>query len=157
MPLVYLAGAIDRAKENPEIWVEAITEALFRTWETRGPTEPLMIYSPFKAFHQGSMGLLDKEHALHSFRINMAAVDEADLLLVHYQPGVETWGTPMEVMQARAHRCPVLVWFMPKVSTDRLPSYLLAFADATRRGYTATAKGAVDLLSQRSIDVKKEE
>lgn len=157
MPLIYLAGAIDRAKENPEIWVEAITEALFRAWETRGSTEPLMIYSPFKAFHQSSMGLLDREHALHSFRINMAAVDEANLLLVHYQPGVETWGTPMEVYRARIGHIPVLVWLMPKAKAEHVPSYLKALTDKVRRGYTATAKGAVDMLDQRRIDVQEEE
>lgn len=153
MPLIYLAGAIDRVEESPATWVEAVKVELFHIWRTRAPLEPLAVYSPYMAF-QEIQGILDQEHAIRLLRINMHAVIKADLLLVHYQPGVETWGTPMEVLRAHAHGISIMVW---KSVTAPLPSYLRACAgDHFCFGPTGAAEGAFDFL-QRRIDVKKEE
>ena len=156
MPLIYLAGAIDRVKESPAAWVKAVKVELFHIWGCRpGFTDPLIIYSPYMAFQGGVGGNFNQGHAMCLYRINMNAVEFADLLMVHYQPGVETWGTPMEVLRAWTNHIPILIWATVLVS---LPPYLTALAgDICYTGYQSAARRAAEILGKEKIDVQEEE
>jgi len=144
--IIYLAGAIDRAKGNPAEWTNELTMELFVAHNKMTLPEPLMIYSPYLAFPSNlgpGMGSLDEYHAGRLLHMNMVAVTNSDLVMLYYQPGVETWGTPMEAFRAKESEIPILLWASELVS---LPSYLMACAgDIVYLGAKAAARAALKI------------
>ena len=162
MPLVYLAGAIDRAKGNPKDWSKELIAELHERWSGVLPERaPLITYSPALGFDLS--GACDTDHGSILFDINMKAVDLSSLVMVRYTPGVETWGTPMEVLRAfMIDNTPVLVWTVERLAEtyidaeDLLPSYLAAFA-YEGRCYTnlqSAVAAAIGILIRESFDIR---
>jgi nucleoside 2-deoxyribosyltransferase len=148
MTHIYLAGAIDRAKEDPLKWTEEVSEALLSAWKgvyTTDKTFKLIIFSPAKAFQvQGSV---DTKNAKKLVEINMAALDRADVVVMRYAPGVETWGTPMEALWANHKRIPVFVW-----ATETITSEVFTKAELMLPPYlTAMAEGGICYLRAESV------
>lgn len=166
MPLVYLAGPIDRAPKRFDL--ELIKE-LQAAWDGHLKA-PLVVYSPRRAF-EVSDGKLREREAMALVNINSAALHRADILLVRYMPGVETWGTPQEVAQADGIH--VLFWmdedsihigapetFPGTVSAiDVLPPYALIHSTSpfVYVGEREVARAAADLLFNRENRARTEE
>lgn len=151
--IIYLAGAIDRAKDNPAEWTNELTKELFVARNTMTLPEPLIIYSPYLAFPSNlgpGMGPLDEKHARRLMYINMVAVENSDLVMLYYQPGVETWGTPMEAFRALESEIPILIW---ADELRILPSYLKACAGGVIHvGAKAAARAALRIDPRRIDD-----
>jgi hypothetical protein len=129
--IIYLAGAIDKAKDNPALWTKELVKELFIAHNLLTTPEPLIIYSPYLAFpsNLSPLGMLslDEYHAGRLLHMNMVAVTNSDLVLLYYQPEIETWGTPMEAFRAKESEIPILVWTANTYGL-KLPSYLTACA-----------------------------
>jgi len=128
--IIYLAGAIDRAKDSPALWTKELVKELFTARDLLTTPEPLIIYSPYLAFPSNlgpGMESLDEYHAGRLLHMNMVAVTNSDLVMLYYQPGMETWGTPMEAFRAKESEIPILVWTAGHYGS-KLPSYLTACA-----------------------------
>lgn len=128
---VYLAGAIDRAKLHPKKWVSEIKHELLGAWTATNTDDPscLIIFSPSEAYEV--TGEISGKDARGIVVPNMGALENSDAVLCRYDPGTETWGTPMEVLWAHHMRIPVFVWTTEKMSPvgkipdwSILPAYL---------------------------------
>lgn len=151
--IIYLAGAIDRAKDNPAEWTNELTKELFVAHKAMTLPEPLIVYSPYMAFPSNlgpGMGSLDEKHARHLMYMNMTVVESSDLVILHYQPGVETWGTPMEAFRALESEIPVLVW--NRHGLVKPPSYLIACAGDMVYGSAKAVARAALRIDPRKID-----
>jgi hypothetical protein len=123
MAQVYLAGAIDRAKVHPGQWTDEITRELLSAWEATNTDDPscLVVFAPSRAYKV--TGEIGKEGSRGIVIPNMAALENSDVVLCRYDPGVETWGTPMEVMWAWHRKTPIFVWTTEKLAKDEVPDW----------------------------------
>lgn len=125
MPLIYLAGAIDKSKQAPYSWSVQLTQALVDKWRAeKGFTKSLMIYNPYAAF-DGSIGPPDQRDAEKLVSLNVDTLRHADLLVVYYESDQETWGTSQEVLLAANMEIPMLVWANDEGGIT-FPVYLIA-------------------------------
>jgi len=155
MSLIYLAGPIDRATTSPIPWVEQLRKMLRDSWDqqAKGGVTPLLVYSPQAAFW-GSSALADRVSAMQVMDVNQSALLRADLVMVKYEPGIETWGTAQEVLTASQVDIPILVWYAHE-HADRigaLPMYLTAFMSEFPfpwGGALAASKSAVEWLLRK--------
>lgn len=156
MAVIYLAGAIDRAMNDPRMWSREMRDMLLNIWTgigaEKGIAQPLIVYAPALAF--GIRGDLDQTNARAVWNINMTALDMCTVLLVRYELGQETWGTPQEVYRAVSENIPVIVWTPQHLWVDSggiLPPYLAAHAykGICCSGMVNAAKQAVELVMQQ--------
>lgn len=125
---IYIAGPIDNSKDLS--WVDSIILHLTRMFGNMGVKEPLLIFSPQKAFAVG--GELGHKESLYVAALNTKALDLADIVLVYYQPEVSSWGTPIELANTYHNNQKVFLWeeFRPKNSPcrslDGFPVYVQA-------------------------------
>lgn len=114
---VYLGIAIDKAVK-PGVTAEEIIEALNSFSNT-----PITTFSPANAFNVSGIGEKVDDFI---YQINEKALLEADTFLLHYVPGTESWGLPMEVYMAEEKGKPIFIftWHEDEVFWDMLPTYL---------------------------------
>lgn len=113
---IYLAGAIDNSPDF-ERWTRIIYQHLRQAWDNASLEEPLCIYSPQHAFEV--IGDLDQHESAYIGLINLKALEEADVVLVYYQPDVVSWGTPIELFLAAVGSPKVILWHeFVRTSTD---------------------------------------
>jgi dUTPase len=113
MTSVYLAGPLDYAKLGPMVsWREKLVE---HVQKELGNSSPLF-FSPNKPFDNA----LNDVTAL--VNINMAAVSACRILVACVVPTQPSWGTPIEVYEARRQGKHVLLWLPEGV--DDCPAYL---------------------------------
>jgi len=133
--LIYMAGAIDRADKNGA-WRKELQSTIFRQWD---PTcGCVTLYNPYEAFKLTGVPLINRMDAEAIVAINKQALSRADIVMVHYTPLVETWGTAIETFEAFELGTPVIVWTSNKaafgaddledITPAFLPVYLLAHA-----------------------------
>lgn len=121
--LIYLAGAIDKHAFPPDGFDE-LGKALVRAHSNRPDIDgAVQIFAPARGWVVG--GRNTAETALTLIDINMSIVQKADALVVRYDSGMETWGTPMEVQLAyHNHNTPVYVWSIVENADGDRPEYL---------------------------------
>ena len=93
---IYLAVAIDKnlpTTANREELISAISKG----WP-KGAS--LVIYSPADAFTALQARVTESE-AVRIEQVNERALEVADSMVILYQPGVESWGVPIELDQFR--------------------------------------------------------
>jgi hypothetical protein len=121
---LYVAYAIDSSSEKTRSAAESLVADLLRempSWEGLN----LAVYLPGKAF---SVKLGEPPAGLQRVgdwivQVNQTALERADALLVLYSPGVESWGTPQEMLLAMQQDKPIFVFLLEKPNI--LPIYLL--------------------------------
>lgn len=116
---VYLAGPINETDECVR-WREDIISAT--------NTDSVEYVNPLDL----EVDLEDPEDIV---KTDLRAIRECDAMILHYEPGVETWGTPMEAFAAKSSfETTVIVWldrYDGKV--EELPKWLQFVADEFER------------------------
>lgn len=143
--LVFLSGPMDRAKGKYE-WVDELEDAYVNHPVTEGGVQ---FFSPQRAFMR--FGIVPGEFAMRIREINEAAVRACSAFVLRYEPGVETWGCPMELMLAHQLDKPILVWlpfFAPdgsitKDDEDMLPVYIRSCLDGHYSALTIKVEGVL--------------
>lgn len=107
---VYLSGPVEKA-DDPETWRTRMVEN-FENIEFFNPVE---------------MGLDPWEDRYQLVWEQLATIRNCDYLFVNYIPGVETYGTPMEMMWAFINNVPVITW--SDVDPEDMPVYAVMFSD----------------------------
>ena len=116
--MIYLAGPIDRATSKL-VWGEVIAGL-----RLAGLNQPLFV--PFRAFDVLPAQARSKDvKALVD--INRFALENCELMLLNYQPGIESWGCPQELMFAWSALVPVVVLLPGETDINTLPIYLRAW------------------------------
>jgi hypothetical protein len=126
MPLIYLAGAIDKQKDDPFVWASKVSAELVARWSRLPTFGPLLIYNPYTAFSQSKFRPITPRDAKTVYEINAVALMASDLLILHYEPGQETWGSPQELLWFAAQEKPIAVWADNMKQGDNFPLYLVA-------------------------------
>lgn len=113
--LVYLCSAIDHGSGNGS-WKRRLQEFLLAESQELDKVPPVL-------FDPGAAWLLtgrpvSQADASTVVAIDMATVKMSDALVLYYQPGVESWGMPQELMLAHLEEIPVLVWWEADISPD---------------------------------------
>ena len=85
---------------------------------------PLEIFCPALAHFNNFPGR--RVHGKVVAEMNRHALHQADVLVVIYHPGQETWGLPMEVRDVANTGRDIVVLNTEDVSADLLPMYLVA-------------------------------
>ncbi len=91
---IYLALACDKVDDSKHM--SKIVRGILKE---HGDLQHATIFSPAEAFTVYKAGEGERFTSF-LFDINMKALSLADVLLVFYQSGTETWGVPMEVLTA---------------------------------------------------------
>jgi hypothetical protein len=116
--MIYLAGPIDRAQSKS---AEGVLIEQFRSCGMNNsffvPKRAFDVLSPH-AKPADVKALVD---------INRFALENCELMLLNYQPGVESWGCPQELMFAWSALVPVVVLVPDKTEVVNLPIYLRAW------------------------------
>jgi hypothetical protein len=121
--LIYLAGAIDK-HAFPQDGFDELVKALISAHTSRLDIDgAVQIFAPALGWSIG--GRHTKETAETLISANMAIVRNADALVVRYDRGMETWGTPMEVQLAHHNEdVPIYVWSIVENSGGNRPDSL---------------------------------
>ena len=128
--LVFLSGPMDRVV-SAHTWVDELE----RVFSISNPlvSGGVQFFSPQRAFMR--FGTIPGEFAMRIREINEAAVRSCSAMVLHYTPGVETWGCPMELMLADQLHKPIMVWVPPTepgswvLKREDLPIYLQSCMD----------------------------
>jgi len=135
--LIYVAGAIDKASVSDYGFDELQNVLLMAHARRHDIDEALQLFIPARGWVVNGKSTVKNAETL--IALNMKIVENADVMVVRYDRGVETWGTPMEVQLAshNAH-IPIYVWSKIEDSAgnrpdyvnarDLLPTYLLPYA-----------------------------
>jgi len=107
---VYLSGPIERS-DNPETWREEVEDE----------------YNTINFFNPFDLGLDPEEDAYELVWRELDAIRHMDFLLVMYEKGVETYGTPREMFWAWMNCVPVIVWSVE--DPEDMPVYATIFSD----------------------------
>jgi len=118
MSMIYFAGAIDRAKSKL-VWGETIDKL-------RAAGLEHSLFVPSRAFDIAPSGA-GSESIKALVDINRFALENCSLMLLNYQPGIESWGCPQELMFAWSALVPVVVLVPDKTDINLLPLYLRAW------------------------------
>lgn len=102
--LIYLCGAIDQAKGLQEEWKLALQTELGNLFRE----EPPVLFDPFAAWRLTGRPV-SRADAVRVIGTDLAVATSADWLVLYYQPGVESWGVPQELLQAVIDSVPVAV------------------------------------------------
>jgi len=115
---IYLAQAIDRNSKTQGL--DSLSSGIAKDWPDG--SIPLLMFKPAEAFviKNGT----DREENKTLLLINETALHNCDILLVLYQPTVESWGVPQEALLADRWDIPVFV--LSSVKYRDLPNYLKA-------------------------------
>ena len=135
--LIYVAGAIDRASVADYGFDELQNALLMAHARRHDIDEAMQLFVPARGWIVNGKSTVENARTLAG--LNMEVVKNADILVVRYDRGIETWGTPMEVQIAyHKHDTPIYVWSRIETSIgespeyidarDLLPNYLLAYA-----------------------------
>lgn len=124
--LIYLARPIDR-EEDPKSLYGATLDALRDALREVNRFSPVSIFCPGLAF--SLTGPMDQDGARNLVSINSRALEVADVMVLVYVPGVESWGCPQEVMVASDMGIPIIVKTPMDYPYDKIPNYLKAFVD----------------------------
>ena len=126
--LVYLACAVDKVKPGH---YKKIVDEVMSSASKHGVR--MALFMPGLAYFvpEGGSGSLTIQRNIR--HVNEAALLSSDVLLVIYEPGVETWGTSQEVRLAGENGIPVFVVNTGVLSMNGdvsgLPMYLDQFTD----------------------------
>lgn len=135
--LIYVAGAIDRASVSDYGFDELQTALLMAHAQRHDIDEAMQLFIPSRGWVVN--GKSTREDAIILSGLNMSVIRKADVLVVRYDRGIETWGTPMEIQLAyHNHDTPVYIWSIMETlvgeqpefidARDLLPTYLLPYA-----------------------------
>lgn len=111
---VYLSGPIERS-EDPRTWREEVDEE----------------FGNVSFFNPLDMGLDPWEDRYELVWKQLRRIETCDFVLVNYIEGVETYGTPMEMMWAFLNNTPVITWSM--IGPEHMPVYAVVFSDEIHR------------------------
>jgi hypothetical protein len=115
--IVYVAAAIDRkgASESPYWFVR-------KTLADDTNYRDMLMFMPGDAFAVSRGGYPTDTDVEYLVTINEIALHGSDGMLVCYQPGIESWGVPQELLLASRWEKPIWVW--SSVAYEHLPLYL---------------------------------
>lgn len=121
--LVYLSYPIDRSTPESlsnaaDLKAHFMNSDKLADWLLFDPRQMLGV-------HQGA---LSKKTCGQIVEVNQGALFLAEIVVVIYTPGVESWGTPMELYATSLRQIPILV-YSPSVSHETLPPYLKHFVE----------------------------
>lgn len=119
--MIYLAAPIDRSKnlDNPQ---HGLIDEL-RKGDLRGP-----IFVPKSSFDL-KLDEMTREDIKAVVDINRHALESSSLMIMHYIPGVESWGCPQELLFAWSALVPVILLVPATVTISTLPIYLRAWVE----------------------------
>lgn len=119
--MIYLISAIDKARKGDisqhKGWIMHL-----KSLGLKGPA-----YIPSMAFAGVDLAEMDEEESRILAAINRDALYGCKAALVSYEPGVESWGVPQEVMLAAQSSIPMVVKVRDLKTLDNLPVYLRAW------------------------------
>jgi len=139
--LIYVAGAIDRASVSDYGFNELQTALLMAHARRQDIDEAMQLFIPARGWVVNGVNTVENARTLVG--LNMDIVKQADIMVVRYDRGIETWGTPMEIQLAyHNYNTPIYVWSRienaegehPEYIEARhlLPTYLLPYAQGER-------------------------
>jgi hypothetical protein len=96
--LIYLAQAIDKSPQFAED--ERHNELYHQMLKDWPGGASLVIFRPAGAF-RAIPGRVTQDEGRRVEEINTKALKEADAMVILYEPGVESWGVPMELLAFR--------------------------------------------------------
>lgn len=119
---IYLAMAVDRnddGRKEYEILAKKLADCL-----CAAGVGSCSIFVPGVAYKGHSVSRGDQQYIID---VNRLALQYADILVVIYNPGVESWGVPYEMALARDTEGMPIYIYSPEMA-ESLPTYLRAFA-----------------------------
>ena len=123
---VYLARPIDhlgKLGDSVKKYLELVNGLVS---SPRLHTRSISFYAPGLAFVlSGSLDHSTSEDLMFS---NLEVLDNSDVLVIEYVPGIESWGVPQEAFHAYCSNVPILV--LSPVMYTELPVCLKALVDA---------------------------
>lgn len=146
--LVFLSGPMDRASGKYE-WVDELEDAYVNNPIVEGGVQ---FFSPQRAFMR--FGTVPGVFAMRIREINEAAVRACSAFVLRYEPGMETWGCPMELMLADQLNKPIMVWLpflapdgsITDDNQDKLPIYLRSCMDGHYAALTIKVEGVLQWI-----------
>jgi dUTP pyrophosphatase len=112
MPLIYVAGAVDMANHNHTLKQQACD--MLRE-------NGFSVYRPWRAFD--AKPPVSESEARAILNTNLAAIEQADGMLVVLDGKTFTWGTAVDVQHADDVQTPVVIWW---ATEQPVPVYLRA-------------------------------
>ncbi len=152
--LVFLSGPMDRAN-GKYTWVDELEAAYYKDPLVSGGVQ---FFSPQRAFMR--FGTVPKEFSMRIREINEAAVRACSAFVLRYEPGVETWGCPMELMLADQLHKPIMVW-LPFFASDgsissddeeKLPIYIQSCLEGRFAAITIKVEGVLRWIARVGND-----
>lgn len=107
---VYLAGAIERS-DDPDSWRNELEEE----------------FKHVRFINPMDSGIDPHEEPYRLVWWCFRQVQFSDYVIVNYEKGVETWGTPMELLWAWLQGVPVLLWTIE--DPEDMPAFLKVMTD----------------------------
>ena len=92
---IYLAVAIDKNRPIKSKREKLLAE-IFKRWPSGDAS--LVVFSPADAFTTLRSRITESE-AVRIEQVNERALEVADIMVILYQPGIESWGVPIELDQ----------------------------------------------------------
>lgn len=158
--MIYIAGAIDRVPKKPFYGNGLASDTFFEHRSTESTAEGFLV-KELRKFGIGQPLFVPK-HAFDVIptmakakdvdalvAINRHALEQCDLMLLYYRPGVESWGCPQELMFAWSALVPVVVVVPEGTVIEGLSIYLRAWVKPANFVFSVEAAAAriLDILS----------